>query len=105
MLTLFSKSFFINESLQKYIDESIKKSIQRKIDFPKKLFLYVKNPIICELNYLKCDYDWSKQELFKYCNFTKNYLIKKNLKNKVIIPFCLYFFTTGSFFLLEQYSL
>ena len=107
MSVLFNNSVYKKDSLQKYIDESTNKSIQRKINTEngkKKTFLYVKNPIICELNYLKCDYDWKKEELFKYCKLTKEYLEKKKLDNNIFFPFCFYFICTSTFFILEHGS-
>jgi hypothetical protein len=107
MFYFLNKSIIKNELFQKYIDESTKKSIQKKIDNQnneKKSILYLKNPISCELNYLKSDYDWSKEELFKYCKLTKEYLKKKNMKNNTILPFCFYFLITGSFFIFEYGS-
>lgn len=126
----FQKNFFHKDkSLQKYIDGSLKKSLDKYSKLnknSKNSFYFEKYPIVCDLNYLKCDYDWSKQELFKYLDSSSLYFNKvkhnKNLFyqncpiynnfsvdppscfkiNTKYLPFLLYFAFTSTFLILEN---
>lgn len=101
-----NQRFVKNESLQKYINDSIEKSIQQKI---KTTVYFKKSPVKCDLHYLNCDFfwckEWDKEELIKNCLLTKVFLNKKclvtkdYLKNDFLVPFYFYFISTTSFFL------
>ena len=110
MFIFQNKNILKDESLQKYINISIQKSIYNKINKinkinNKKNTYYLKSPVKCDLHYLNCDYKWSNKDLLNDCNYLKHYLnnkcmdTKEYLKNDLFVPFYFYFISTNSFFL------
>lgn len=112
MFSFPNNTFSMEKSMQKYIEDSLKKSIQKKKN--KNSIYFIKYPIECDLNYLKCDYNWSKPGLFKYfdsrkVSFYNNRESREgregregNMDNNLFTPFFFYLAFTTSFFVFEQ---